>query len=450
MIDGLGPYPAYKDAGAPWIGRVPHDWDVLRARNLMREVDVRSKTGAETHLSMSQRLGLVPSAEMNERHLVSESYVGAKLCEVNDLVLNRLKAHLGVFARASQPGLVSPDYTVLRRVSDSVSIAFLEYVLKSWPCRTELRTRAKGLVEGFWRLYTDDFYQIKLPAPPISEQNAIVRFLNYEDRQIRRYVRAKKKLIGLLNEQRQKAIHRAMTTGIDPGVDLRSSGVEWLGDIPHHWEVKRLKWAVRLQRGYDLPSERRLPGAYPVVSSGGEIGFHSEFRSRGPGVVMGRYGSTDAVFYVESDFWPHNTALFVTDFQGNRPRWCYFLLRTISKADHSGKSAVPGVDRKDLYEIEVAVPPASEQDAIVTWIEATIAIADRAIARMEQEVTLLRDYRNRLIADVVTGKLDVREAAARLPDHLEDSDHAGFEDVAIEDEGGDLSELGTVEEEAEA
>jgi type I restriction enzyme S subunit len=123
MIDGLKPYPVYNDAGAPWLGRVPKHWDVTRARNLLREMDVRSKTGAETHLSMSQRLGLVPSAEMEQRRLVSESSVGAKLCEIGDLVLNRLKAHLGVFARASQPGLVSPDYTVLRRISDSVAIA---------------------------------------------------------------------------------------------------------------------------------------------------------------------------------------------------------------------------------------------------------------------------------------------------------------------------------------
>jgi hypothetical protein len=90
MIEALRPYPVYKDSGVPWIGRVPDYWDVTRARNLIREVDVRSRTGAETHLSMSQRLGLVPSSEIDERRLVSESYVGAKLCEIGDLVLNRL------------------------------------------------------------------------------------------------------------------------------------------------------------------------------------------------------------------------------------------------------------------------------------------------------------------------------------------------------------------------
>jgi type I restriction enzyme S subunit len=169
MIDGLKPYPAYKDSGVPWLGKVPGHWDVLRARYLFREVDLRTSTGAETHLSMSQRLGLVPSSEMLERKLVSESYVGGKRCEPDDLVLNRLKAHLGVFARASQAGVVSPDYTVFRRISASVSMRYFEPLLKSPACRGEFRTRAKGLVEGFWRLAATDFRDAEIKEGKQSE-----------------------------------------------------------------------------------------------------------------------------------------------------------------------------------------------------------------------------------------------------------------------------------------
>lgn len=440
MTAGLRPYPAMKNSGVQWLGNVPAHWEVFRAGHLLREVDVRSKTGTETHLSMSQRLGLVPSSEMEERRLVSESYVGAKLCEIDDLVLNRLKAHLGVFARASQPGLVSPDYTVLRAVSRDGTIAFLEYILRSLPCRTELRTRAKGLVEGFWRLYTDDFYQIKLSLPPISEQSAIVRFLDQADRRIRRYIRAKQKLIKLLEEQKQGILLRAVTRGLDPSVRLKPSGVEWLGDVPEHWAVKRLKWVTRLQRGYDLPADKRTRGSVPVVSSGGVIDTHSEARAQGPGVVMGRYGSTDAVFFMETDFWPHNTALFVTSFQGNDERWCYYLLRTISKADHSAKSAVPGVDRKDLFDIKVVVPPLKEQVAVARWIDDALAGLERTLEEEKRAIELIREYHTRLIADVVTGKLDVREAAAQLPSEVGESDwrdEANSED-AVEESPDDL------------
>jgi type I restriction enzyme S subunit len=134
---------------------------------------------------------------------------------------------------------------------------------------------------------------------------------------------------------------------------------------------------------------------------------------------MGRYGSTDAVYFVDQDFWPHNTSLFVTDFQGNDERWCYYLLRTISKCDHAGKSAVPGVDRKDLFDIRVPAPPVDEQRAIVGYLEITAIEFNRFIAAIEREITLLREFRTRLVADVVTGKLDVRAAAAALPEIIE-------------------------------
>jgi type I restriction enzyme S subunit len=258
-----------------------------------------------------------------------------------------------------------------------------------------------------------------LPVPPADEQRLIVRFVDWHGIRTSKLVGTKKKLIALLNEQKQAIIQRAITRGLDPNVKLKPSGVPWLGDVPDGWEVKRLKWATRLQRGYDLPADKRISGPFPVVSSGGIIDRHIECRVTAPGVVMGRYGSTDAVFYVEDDFWPHNTSLFVTSFQGNVPRWCYYLLRTISKADHAGKSAVPGVDRKDLFDIVVTVPSYREQIEIVRAIEDRTQELNSAISKIENENTLIQEFRSRVIADVVTGKLDVRADAARLPDITE-------------------------------
>jgi len=135
-------------------------------------VDERSTTGKETHLAMSQRLGLVPSDQV-ESSLRSESYAGGKLCKAGDLVLIRLKAHLGVFAVAHQNGVISPDYSVFRQCA-AIDISYYESLLRSSACRRELRILAKGIVEGFWRLYTDDFYDIRLPYPPKNEQTEIM------------------------------------------------------------------------------------------------------------------------------------------------------------------------------------------------------------------------------------------------------------------------------------
>ena len=160
---------------------------------------------------------------------------------------------------------------------------------------------------------------------------------------------------------------------------------------------------------------------------------------------MGRYGSTDAIFFVEQDYWPHNTSLFVSDFWGNAQKWCYYLLSTITKADHAGKSAVPGLDRKDLFQIKVPVPPLAEQREVVRVIEMAICDLTHAISRAKRETVLIREYRTRLIADVVTGKLDVRRAAATLP-KVDPLARGDVDDPLDLDVDSVLEELETVKE----
>lgn len=141
MIGDLKPYRSMKESGVPWVAKVPAHWSVVRAKYLMRETDERSKDGSETQLSMSQKHGLIESSKIEAWRMQSESHVGGKLCKPNDLVLNRLKAHLGVFAHASQDGLVSPDYTVLRLIrDDEVRFHWQTSFLNERYCRRLLAT----------------------------------------------------------------------------------------------------------------------------------------------------------------------------------------------------------------------------------------------------------------------------------------------------------------------
>jgi type I restriction enzyme S subunit len=211
---GLDPNVRLKPSGVEWLGDVPEHWEVLRCRYIFREVDERSADGSEQHLSMSQRLGLVPSYLVENRTLVSESYAGGKLCVVGDLVLNRLKAHLGVFALARHAGVISPDYTVLRPV-ESTGVEYFERVLRSPAFRYELRVRAKGIVEGFWRLYTDDFYDIRLPVPPPQERDAIVEYFLAETMTVEQAVLKAEREIDLLREYRTRLIADVVTGKLD-------------------------------------------------------------------------------------------------------------------------------------------------------------------------------------------------------------------------------------------
>jgi type I restriction enzyme S subunit len=435
MIDGLRPYPAMEPTGSSWLPELPAGWEIHRAKYSFREADDRSTQGDEELLSVSHKTGVTPRSQKNITMFMPESYQGHKVCRPGDIVVNTMWAWMAALGVSRHVGIVSPAYGIYRpRSTSEFAPRYLDYLLRTEAYRAEYLRSSRGVTTSRLRLYPPDFLNIPFVQPPLDEQRLIVRFLDWHGEQTTKLIRAKKKLITLLNEQKQAIIHRAVTRGLDPNAKFKPSGIPWLGDVPEGWEVKRLKWATRLQRGFDLPADKRVSGPYPVVSSGGIIDHHTEWRVRAPGVVMGRYGSTEAVFYIEEDFWPHNTSLFVTDFQGNSPRWCYYLLRTISKADHSAKSAVPGVDRKDLFDIVVTVPPYDDQIEVVRSIEERSVELNRAISKVESEISLIQEFRTRLIADIVTGKLDVRAAAASLPEITE------IEPVAEPTDDEDLGE----------
>jgi type I restriction enzyme, S subunit len=450
MIEGLKPYKKYKESGLTWLDHIPFGWNEQRSKYLFREVDRRSVSGLEMRLSMSQRHGLIPSTDVKEKRLVAETNIGGKICEPGDLVLNRLKAHLGVFALASQKGVVSPDYTVLRSIG-SINGRYFCTLYRSPFCGQELRRTAKGIVEGFLRLYTDQFYDIRVPVPPSDEQAAIVRFLDHANRKIDRFIRAKRKLIGLLNEQKQAIIHQAVTRGLDPNVKLKPSGIPWLGDIPRHWEVRRAKYLFcevddRSKEGKEthLAMSQRL-GLVPsnLVNSAmrSESYAGAKLCQEGDLVLnrlkahLGVFAQAKQVGVISPDYSVFRKRASISmDYYENvlRSSACRRELRV------RAKGLVEGFWRlytDDFYDIRLPVPPLDEQKQIISATSVETDALTAAIARTEREILLMQEYRTRLTADVVTGKLDVREAAKRLPDQpdelLPDDDLEG-DDVDAE------------------
>ena len=421
MIARFTSYPSMKDSGVPWLGAVPEHWDILPLCAVGTVKSIRGVVEREL-LSVYLHRGVIRFSDVEEKrtNVTSKDLSLYQAVDPGDFVLNNQQAWRGSVGVSTLSGIVSPAYLVLS-LSPKLQAGYAGHLFRSRAMVPQYLVCSRGVGSIQRNLYWPHLKRAVCPSPPSPEQSAIVRFLDHADRRIRRYIRAKERLIELLEEQKQVIIHEAVTGQIDvrtgqPYPAYKDSGVEWLGKVPQHWETRRLKWVTRLQRGYDLPADKRVPGPFPVVSSGGIIDTHFESRCAGPGVVMGRYGSTDAVYYLERDFWPHNTSLFVTNFQGNMKKWCYYLLTNITKADHASKSAVPGLDRKDLFQIIVPVPPLAEQMEAAKVIETASRTMTTAIATTERKIAVIREYRTRLIADVVTGKLDVREAAAGLPD----------------------------------
>jgi len=421
---------------------VPEHGEVVRSRYLFREIDRRSATGTETHLSMSQKLGLVPSNEVDQKTLVSESYIGAKLVEPDDLVLNRLKAHLGVFAIANRVGLVSPDYSVFRP-ADGTNVRFFEYVLRSSACRTELRTRAKGIVEGFWRLYTPDFYQIRLPVPPIEEQRLIVRFLDTHGALTARLIRAKQNLIKLVSEQRE-----ALTQDV---IEIK--------DTPN------TRFEVAVDKVFRTVSREAEKIYIPIgLFNRGRGIFHKE-PTKGEDL-----GDSTFSWIEESDVvvsgqfaWEGAVSLAGPEDAGCIASHRYHILRgkpdLVESAyllsflktsfghlllnEHSRGAAGRNkpLNAGTLLKEKIPIPRRTEQQRLVELVP----LEKRLTANVRRISDRLREFRVRLIAEVVTGKLDVRQAASALPEMTES------EPIDEPTDGEDLEEvIDDIEDEAVA
>ena len=173
-----------------------------------------------------------------------------------------------------------------------------------------------------------------------------------------------------------------------------------LGIIPKEWEVKRILDFAPLQRGFDLPTEKIVKGAYPVVYSNGILNFHIEYKAKGPGVVTGRSGTIGKVTYVESDYWPHNTSLWVTDFKGNNPKYVYYVYKYIGLSKFSSGSGVPTLNRNDVHVSKIAIPPIEEQGCIVKVLE----LWDSTIEKQSELIEKLKLRKRALMQQLLTGK----------------------------------------------
>ena len=452
----------YKESGLPWIGEIPAHWQTRRNRFLFREVDRRSKHGEETHLSMSQVHGLVPSKDLGRKSLQSENYAGGKLVAEHDLVLNRLKAHLGVFARAKQAGVVSPDYTVFRPKGDA-SVRYCESLFKTPMYVGEFRRRTKGIVEGFWRLYTDDFYNVTALLPPPEEQVQIVAYLRAQDAHIARFIKTKRDLIKLLTEQKLRIIDHAVTRGLDSSVALKASGIEWVGEVPEHWEVKPLKRWVRLN-ARTLGQKTRPDFEFRYVDIGSvqtgrlvkepeRIRFEAapsrarRVLRRGDTIISTVRTYLKAIWYVgeDADDLIASTGFAVlTPGSGVEPEYLGYVIQSSPFVNRVTANSIgiayPAIAETVLGRFPVALPPTvDEQQAIVAHIKTESAPLDDAIARTEEEIKLIREYRDRLIADVVTGQVDVRSWQPGPDDVVDDAALAALgdenEDVTDEEDG---------------
>ena len=464
MIDGLKPYPEYCNAGLAWAGHLPKHWQAVRMKHVLRERSIKGYP-EEPLLAATQTKGVVRKNEYENRTVLAlkDLHLLKLVCQ-KDFVIS-LRSFQGGIEYARHRGIISPAYTILYPSIES-NHGYLSWLFKSKPYIENLKLHVTGIRQG----QNIDYERLKrspIPLAPPDEQAAIVKYLDYVDRRVRRYVRAKRRLIALLEEQKQAIIHQAVTRGLDPDVKLKPSGIDWLGDIPEHWEVKRIKYLMqvidrRSETGEEvLLSMRKYHGLVPyhehfskppqaaslkgfkIIEKGQiavnrmQAGFGLIFASPQRGLVSPDFGV----------FQP--TGEVIPEFLGEvfRSRIVRAKFHSESKGLGTGKCGFMRLYDDRIGWVPIAYPPTTEeQSAILRKMAQELHECDAPIHNAENQILLLLEYRTRLIADVVTGKLDVRDAAARLPDESDTDEPSEPDNGFDEDIPDDESDLEAEEE----
>jgi type I restriction enzyme, S subunit len=440
MINGLQPYPEYKESGSHWLGTVPSHWMVRNLRTFISRRNERNRPDLPL-LSVAREKGVFVrslTGDDENHNVIPNDLSNYKVARTGNLVINKMKAWQGSMGIAPCDGVVSPAYFVFDfRITNR---AFGQALLRSKPYVAHFGQASDGVRVGQWDLSIPGMRQIPVLVPGEDEQAAIVRFLDHANRRIERAIRTKKKLIALLDEQKQVIIHRAVTRGLNPTVPFKPSGIPWLGDIPRHWDTCALKRSL-IRMDYGTSENAKREGKVRVLTMGhirnGEVMMPGEgsLHSVPPGLLLetndllfNRTNSPDLVgkvglFTGEAEdqvtFASYLVRLRVRP--NHNPFWLNYLLNSSRFWAFARSHALLSLHQANLNstrygQMSLPVPPKAEQDEIVEHIVTEARGFNLAIDRTEREISLLREYRARLVTDVVTGKLDVRAAARQLPD----------------------------------
>ena len=443
MIEGLKPYTEYKESGLIWVGKTPAHWDLVPNRGLVKKRKVLvGKRHREYQLLSLTKQGVIVRDISTGKGKFSADMGTSQEVRIGDFVfcLFDVPETPRAVGLSRHQGMITGAYTVLEFLGRGDAYYFEKFYL-AMDDRKLLTPLYSGLRHT---IPIERLLGAKTPQPPPDEQAAIVKFLDYANGKIERAIRAKRKLIGLLNEQKQAIIHRAVTRGLNPNVKFKPSGIPWLGDVPEHWDIRPIKQTL-LRMDYGTSESSTGDGTYRVLTMGhiqdGRVRVPDEgginqipagLALQSNDLLFNRTNSPELVgkvgIFTGSDEPPVTFASYLVRLRvrsEHNPSWLNHLLNSFRFWAFARSQALVSLHQANLNSsrygrMSIPVPTRSDQDAIVEYIHEHTSTIDTVIARTEREIILMQEYRTTLTAEVVTGKLDVREAVKRLPAETEE------------------------------
>jgi len=408
----LQKYDSYKPSGVEWLGEIPSHWEVKRLKYIFEIVKrIVGELGHDV-LSITQTGIKVKDTESGEGQL-SMDYSKYQIVKKGDFAMNHMDLLTGYVDISKFEGVISPDYRVFDLVDVEFSKEYLLLLLQIGYKSKIFYAHGQGVsMLGRWRFPAENFNNFIFPKPLLNEQIKIAEYINNKTTKIDQAISIKQKQIELLKERRQILIHRAVTRGLNPNVKLKHSGVEWIGEIPKHWEVKRFKFLCEITTGSKNTEDKVENGLYPFYVRSQTPERINSYTFEGEAILTAGDGAgVGKVFhYLNEKFDFHQRVYKFSNFKKIKGKLLfYFLQNNFHNVALNGeaKSTVDSLRLPLIQNFQVALPSKHEQIEIIEYIESSSTKIATAISLKEKEIEKLKEYKASLINDVVTGKVKV-------------------------------------------
>ena len=402
-------YDSYKDSGVKWLGEIPSHWEMKRWRFLMYE-NIAKNTNCDVRLQLQFKYGnIVRKSNQSEEKDVLETISKYTVVEPDDIMINGLNLNYDFVsqrvARVREEGVITSAYVSLRptEIADS---RFYTYFLKSMDAKKMFHGMGTGIR---LTLAYNDLKNQFLPKPSLKEQQAIANYLDEATSKIDAAIAQQQKMIDLLNERKQITINNAVTKGLDPNVKMKPSGIDWIGDIPEHWSLMKLKYLGMMKSGDGIKNEQlKENGEYPVWGGNGLMGYTDTYNTKDNAIVIGRVGALCGnVRLVYSPVFVTDNALIYSITGIIDHKFLLYAMRSANLNSLNSSNAQPLITGTKVKNVSIPYPSKDIQKKIVSYIDNRIYQIDKVIENYSSSISLLQERKQIIINDVVTGKVKV-------------------------------------------
>lgn len=418
-------YSSYKESGVSWIGDIPEHWEVKQLRTFLTLFTEKGHGDAQL-LSVTREQGVIErdKEDKEENHnFIPDDLSGYKYIEKGDFAINKMKAWQGSYAVSDYNGIVSPAYFTCKL--NGVNKEFFSKAIRSKAYIPFFTQYSKGIRVGQWDLNPYSLKSIPFFLPSPNEQGIIVNYIEAKTSKIDAYVADKEKEIELLQELKQKTIADAVTKGLNPDAKMKDSGISWIGEIPEHWEVKRIAslFTGKVQANTDFKYHHAFKFYYGTLVPKNEVGDVEEYRDTYlkysvlqkddimiNGLNLNYDFVSQRVAIAPSDGIITSAYVVARPRKGTNAQYYNYLFKTMDnmKLFHGmGTGIRLTLSFDEMKKQVVVVPPLDEQQSIVAYLEEKCEKIDKLASELQSEIDYLKEYKQRLIADCVTGQVNV-------------------------------------------